>query len=67
MDKGSQLASFVLRFSRMVSRQKDESGAETPHWRIRVTHVQSNNETVVNSLEEAMQYIGRIVERDVGP
>lgn len=67
MDKGSQLASFVLRFSRLVSRQEDASGAETPHWRIRVTHVQSNDETVVNSLEEAMKYIGRIVESDVRP
>jgi len=64
MDKGSQLTSFVLRFSRLGGGRKDGSGAETPRWRIRVTHVQSNDETVVNSLEEAMRYIGRIVERD---
>jgi len=67
MDRGSQHTSFVLRFSRLGSRQKDDFGADTPRWRIRVTHVQSNDETVVNSLEEAMQYIGRIVERDEEP
>lgn len=63
MDKGKLVSSFVLRFSKMSGGQGDGTEPESERWRIKVTHVQSSEETVVTTLEQAMQYIGRIVER----
>jgi len=60
MDEGKLVSSFVLRFSRMnVDGEKDLE----PLWRIKVTHVQGNDEIIVGSMEQAMQFIDRIMER----
>lgn len=51
---GSQLISFVLRFYK----PEDEL---TGHWRIKVTHVQGDEDIQANTLQEAMSYIHHIL------
>lgn len=51
------VASFVLRFS---SIEETEFGHEK-RWRIKVTHVQGEDEIFVSSLQEAMSYIESVL------
>ncbi|CAM2865410.1 hypothetical protein PASE110613_05020 [Paenibacillus sediminis] len=51
------VSSFVLRFSAV------ESGAFEQQWRIRVTHVQGEDEIVVHTLPDAMKFIEHILQR----
>jgi hypothetical protein len=51
------VSSFVLRFS------PNESEEAERQWRIRVTHVQGEDEIVVHSLPAAMKFIEEILKR----
>jgi hypothetical protein len=51
------VSSFVLRFS---PNEPDEAERQ---WRIRVTHVQGEDEIVVHSLSAAMKFIEEILKR----
>lgn len=51
------VSSFVLRFSCV-----DEEEIEQ-QWRIRVTHVQGEDEIVVNSISEAVKYMEGILKK----
>ncbi|MCR8644158.1 hypothetical protein NV379_16005 [Paenibacillus sp. N1-5-1-14] len=46
------VSSFVLRFSQLGT-----EGIQERPWRIRVTHVQSQEEVTVGTLDDAMKYI----------
>lgn len=52
------VSSFVVRCKPLAG----EFAADTL-WRIRVTHVQGQEEVTVVSLDEAMRYIERIMKR----
>ena len=54
----NQLASFIIRFHLA---ELDE-GTSNKHWRIKVTHVQQESETLFKTIEEAMEYMKTIVE-----
>jgi hypothetical protein len=52
------VSSFVLRFSPIEPAVETES-----QWRIRVTHVQGEDEIIVHSLPAAMNFIEEILKR----
>jgi hypothetical protein len=54
----NQIASFIIRFHLA---ELDE-GTNNKHWRIKVTHVQQESETLFKTIEEAMEYMKTIVE-----
>ncbi|SEC62731.1 hypothetical protein [Paenibacillus sp. GP183] len=51
------VSSFVLRFSPI------EAAETESQWRIRVTHVQGEDEIIVHSLPAAMNFIEEILKR----
>jgi hypothetical protein len=53
------VTSFVLR----CSAAGDESQPEDRRWRIRITHVQDQEEIVVGSIREAFDYIEEMLKR----
>ncbi|MFE8700294.1 hypothetical protein ACFYKX_06705 [Cytobacillus sp. FJAT-54145] len=53
-----QIASFVIRFH-LADVDKDTS---EKHWRIKVTHVQDDKETLFETTEDAMTFMKSIVE-----
>ncbi|WP_042460977.1 hypothetical protein [Neobacillus dielmonensis] len=53
-----QIASFVVRFQ--VAAVEKETGNK--QWRIKVTHVQEDRETLFESIEEAMSFMKEIAE-----
>ncbi|WP_462411211.1 hypothetical protein [Neobacillus sp. Marseille-QA0830] len=53
-----QIASFVVRFQ--VAAVEKETGNK--QWRIKVTHVQEDRETLFESIEEAMSFMREIAE-----
>ncbi|WP_442603463.1 hypothetical protein [Paenibacillus sp. KN14-4R] len=56
------VSSFVLRFSpNEASREQDRP------WRIRVTHVQSQEEVTVGTLDDAMKYIDDALKKGTFP
>jgi len=52
------VSSFVLRFSPLEREEHEE-----PRYRIRVTHVQDQDEIVVGTLQDAMNYIEDVLKR----
>lgn len=54
----NQIASFVVRFQ--LAAVEKESGRK--HWRIKVTHVQENRETLFESIEDAMEFMQEMAE-----
>jgi hypothetical protein len=52
------VTSFVVRFQ-MASVERDTGER---HWRIKVTHVQEDRETLFESIEEAMSFMKEIAE-----
>ncbi|TCZ77134.1 hypothetical protein E0485_11765 [Paenibacillus albiflavus] len=52
------MSSFVLRFSPL----EDEDRADHK-WRIRITHVQNQDEVTVSTLQDAMNYIDDALKR----
>jgi hypothetical protein len=50
-----QIVSFVLR----CSKPADEQGG---HWRIKVTHVQGDEDIQAHTLQEAMTYIHHVLQ-----
>jgi hypothetical protein len=54
----NQIASFIIRFHLA---ELDE-GTNNKHWRIKVTNVQQESETLFKSIEEAMDYMKAVVE-----
>jgi len=52
------IVSFVVRFQLAG----EEQGMGKKQWRIKVTHVQNEQEFLFESFEEAMAYIGEVVE-----
>ena len=57
--ESNQIASFVVRFQ-LASFEKD-TGKKL--WRIKVTHVQQDRETLFESMEEAMEYMKKMAEQ----
>lgn len=55
----NQIASFVVRFQ-LAAVEKDTAKKQ---WRIKVTHVQQDRETLFESMEEAMEYMKEMAER----
>ena len=53
-----QIASFVVRFQLTAV----EKGTGKKHWRIKVTHVQEEKETLFESIEEATAFMMSMVE-----
>jgi Lhr-like helicase len=53
-----QIASFVVRFQ--LAAVEKETGNK--QWRIKVTHVQEDRETLFGSIEEAMAFMKEIAE-----
>jgi hypothetical protein len=62
MTDHSVVNSFVLRFSLM---KKDAAARSAQRWRIKVTHVQNQEEVTVHSMEEAYNYMNEVLERGV--
>jgi hypothetical protein len=54
----NQIASFVVRFQ--LAAVERESGKK--QWRIKVTHVQEDKETLFESIEEAMEFMKDMAE-----
>lgn len=54
----NQIVSFVVRFQ--LAAVEKETGRK--QWRIKVTHVQEERETLFESLGEAMNYIAKMIE-----
>ncbi|MDQ1144619.1 hypothetical protein QE429_001446 [Bacillus sp. SORGH_AS 510] len=54
----NQIASFVVRFQ--LAAVEKESGRK--HWRIKVTHVQEERETLFESIEDAMEFMQEMAE-----
>jgi hypothetical protein len=54
----NQIASFVVRFQ--LAAVEKESGRK--HWRIKVTHVQEDRETLFESIEDAMEFMQEMAE-----
>jgi hypothetical protein len=59
MADNQQVTSFVVRFSPMGQ----EDIQESKRWRIRVTHVQGQEETTIASMEELCEYMEQILKR----
>ena len=57
--ESNQIASFVVRFQLAAV----EKGTARRHWRIKVTHVQLERETLFESIEEAMEYMKKMAEQ----
>jgi hypothetical protein len=53
-----QIASFVVRFQ--LAAVEKETGKK--HWRIKVTHVQEERETLFETIEEATAFMKSMVE-----
>ncbi|MEH7108758.1 MULTISPECIES: hypothetical protein [Bacillaceae] len=53
-----QIASFVVRFQ--VAAVEKKTGNK--QWRIKVTHVQAERETLFESIDEAMTFMKKIAE-----
>jgi hypothetical protein len=53
-----QITSFVVRFQ--LTEMEKETGIK--HWRIKVTHVQEECETLFDSVEEACHFMKEIAE-----
>lgn len=53
-----QIASFVVRFQLAAV----ENGTGKKQWRIKVTHVQEEKETLFESIEEATAFMMSMVE-----
>lgn len=58
MSTQQTVSSFVLRFSSIG----DEEQSREKHWRIKVTHVQGEDEASVSTMEEAVNFMRRILE-----
>jgi hypothetical protein len=56
--ESKQISSFIVRFQ--VTDLNEESNEK--QWRIKVTHVQEDNENLFNTIEEAMQFMKKRVE-----
>jgi hypothetical protein len=54
----NQIASFVVRFQ-LAAVEKDTGRKQ---WRIKVTHVQEERETLFESVEEAMDFMKEMAE-----
>jgi len=54
----NQIASFVVRFQ--LAAVEKETGRK--QWRIKVTHVQEDRETLFESIEEAMEFMQEMAE-----
>lgn len=54
----NQIMSFVVRFQ-LAAVDKDTGRKQ---WRIKVTHVQEERETLFESIEDAMEFMQEIVE-----
>ncbi|MCH6266043.1 MULTISPECIES: hypothetical protein [Neobacillus] len=54
----NQVTSFVVRFQ--LAAVEKETGSR--HWRIKVTHVQEDRETLFETIEEAMLFMKEIAE-----
>jgi hypothetical protein len=54
----NQIASFVVRFQ--LAAIEKETGKK--QWRIKVTHVQEERETLFESVEEAMEFMQEMAE-----
>jgi hypothetical protein len=52
------MSSFVLRFSPLECEDLADH-----KWRIRVTHVQNQDEVTVSTLQDAMNYIDEVLKR----
>lgn len=52
------MSSFVLRCSPL-----EHEDATNHKWRIRVTHVQNQDEVTVSTLQEAMKFIDEVLKR----
>lgn len=59
MADNQQVTSFVVRFSPMGQEELPES----KRWRIRVTHVQGQEEMMVTSMEELCELMEQILKR----
>jgi hypothetical protein len=59
MTDHSIIQSFVIRFSCI----KDAAVNSTQRWRIKITHVQKQEEVTVNTMEEAYSYMNEVLER----
>ncbi|MEH7095689.1 hypothetical protein [Neobacillus vireti] len=55
----NQIASFVVRFQ-LAAVEKDTAKKQ---WRIKVTHVQLERETLFENMEEAMDYMKEMAEQ----
>ncbi|NOV00397.1 hypothetical protein [Paenibacillus planticolens] len=55
----NMVSSFVLRFSSVG----EEEQPEERRWRIRITHVQDQDEIVVGSMQEAFDYIEQALRK----
>jgi hypothetical protein len=55
----NQIASFVVRFQ--LAAFKKETGEK--QWRIKVTHVQEDRETLFESIEEALIFMKAMAEK----
>lgn len=54
----NQIASFVVRFQ-LAAVERDTGRKQ---WRIKVTHVQEDRETLFESIEEAMNFMKEMAE-----
>ncbi|MFF2446666.1 hypothetical protein ACFVSW_06140 [Neobacillus sp. NPDC058068] len=54
----NQIASFVVRFQ--LAAIEKETGKK--QWRIKVTHVQEDRETLFESIEKAMEFMQEMAE-----
>jgi len=54
----NQITSFVVRFQ--LTAVEKEAGRK--QWRIKVTHVQEDRETLFESIEEAMEFMKEMAE-----
>jgi len=54
----NQITSFVVRFQ-LTAVEKE---ADRKQWRIKVTHVQEDRETLFESIEEAMEFMKEMAE-----
>lgn len=57
---GQLVSSFVVRFTELAV---SDIESDDSSWRIKVTHVQSGEETTVISIEEASEYMKLMLER----
>jgi hypothetical protein len=59
MTDHSIVSSFVVRFSII----QDAAARSVHRWRIKITHVQNQEEVTVNTMEEAYSYMNEVLER----